>query len=160
VARSVGRDTDGTWLQISLIVNAEKLDVLVPADRRLLTVLREDLRLTGTKVGCAVGVCGVCTVLVDGQPTSSCLTLAAQVDGCEILTVEGLDGDPELERLQADFISEGGFQCGFCTGGQLVAAAARLGKETSADTADDLRGHLCRCTGYYGIVRAIEKAGS
>lgn len=153
----------GTWVDIELVVNGQSHQLNVPADRRLVTVLREDLRLTGTKLGCEVGVCGVCTVLVDGRQTSSCLTLAVQVDGAEITTVEGLAEEPALDALREAFIEEGAFQCGFCTSGQLANAAplvtgrrgARMPRE---ELARYLHGNLCRCTGYYGILRAIERA--
>ena len=155
----------GSWLEINLTVNGEPVQAVVSAERRLGLFLREDLQLTGTKLACEVGVCGACTVLVDGRPTSSCITLAVQVDGAEIMTVEGLAGDPRLERLQEAFISEGGFQCGFCTSGQLMGAAPLISSGRAADMkrselAEHLHGHLCRCTGYYGILRAIEKASS
>jgi aerobic-type carbon monoxide dehydrogenase small subunit (CoxS/CutS family) len=153
--------TQGTWWRISVHVNGAPVDAVVPADRRLATFLRDDLGLTGTKLGCEVGVCGVCTVLVDQCPTSSCLTLAIQVDGADIRTVEGLEDTPEGRRLQQEFIEQGGFQCGYCTSGQLMTATA-VAKGRSLDEAEphevveQLHGNLCRCTGYYGIVRAIE----
>lgn len=154
-------DTVGS-LPISLTVNGRRHELQVPVDRRLAAVLRDDLGLTGTKLGCEVGVCGTCTVLVDGRPTSSCLTLAVQVDGADLLTVEGLAAHPELERLQAAFVAEGGFQCGFCTSGQLVTIAGLvLGGELARMDRDalveHLHGNLCRCTGYYGILRAVEQ---
>ncbi len=151
-----------SWVEIELRVNGQLCQLIVSADRRLATVLREDLRLTGTKLGCEVGVCGVCTVLVDGRQVSSCLTLAIQVAGAEITTIEGLADDPRLEALREAFIDEGAFQCGFCTSGQLMNAAplvtdglgARMSRE---ELARYLHGNLCRCTGYYGILRAIER---
>lgn len=152
-----------TSVTISLTVNGDPVQLVVAPDRRLAAILREDLQLTGTKLACEVGVCGGCTVLVDGQPTSSCMTLAVQVDGAEILSVEGLSAIPELARLQEAFVSEGGFQCGFCTSGQLVGAAplvtsGRVAAMTRDEIAEHLDGNLCRCTGYYGILRAIRKA--
>lgn len=152
----------GSWLPVRCIVNGHDVEVVVAADRRLVSVLRDELGLTGTKVACEVGVCGACTVLVDGRPTSSCLTLAAQVDGCEVLTVEGLGEADDLAGLQDAFIEEGAYQCGFCTSGQLMNAAAvvrRSRDQTIADEeiVDQLHGNLCRCTGYYGILRAIAK---
>ena len=147
---------------IRLTVNGEARTVEVGAERLLLDVLREDLRLTGTKDGCSVGVCGLCTVIVDGSPMSSCLLLAVQVDGAQVRTVEGLTaGDAPLGPLQEAFIDEGGFQCGICTSGQLMAATALLESDPSP-TEDRVKtwmmGNLCRCTGYYGIARAIAKA--
>jgi aerobic carbon-monoxide dehydrogenase small subunit len=155
--------TSGIWVDVELVVNGQPRRLVVPADRRLAAVLREDLRLTGTKLGCEVGVCGACTVLVDGRQTSSCLTLAAQVDGAEITTVEGLVEDPALDTLREAFIEEGAFQCGFCTSGQLTNAAPLvIGRRGSGMTREELarylHGNLCRCTGYYGILRAIERA--
>jgi carbon-monoxide dehydrogenase small subunit len=158
-----GVDTDTAWPSIALTVNGHRHEVSVAADRRLATLLREDLGLTGTKLGCEVGVCGTCTVLVDGLPTSSCLTLAVQVDGAAVLTVEGLAAFPELAELRQAFVEEGGFQCGFCTSGQLVAIAGlmleqRLSTMTPEAVTEHLHGNLCRCTGYYGIQRAIDRA--
>jgi aerobic carbon-monoxide dehydrogenase small subunit len=130
----------------------------VRADRRLLDVLREDLGLTGTKEGCAVGVCGACSVLVDRELVSACLLPAVFADGSAVTTVEGLAEDGDLSPLQEAFIREGGFQCGICTPGQLVAATALLA-EHRRPTEDQIRewmmGNLCRCTGYHGISRAI-----
>jgi carbon-monoxide dehydrogenase small subunit len=129
----------------------------VPAERLLLDLLREDLGKTGTKDGCSVGVCGLCTVQVDGAPMSGCLLLATQIDGTAVTTVEGL-ASAGLAPLQEAFIAEGGFQCGICTSGQLMAAAALLRDKpdaTPAEVNDWMMGNLCRCTGYYGIARAI-----
>ena len=157
-------DQDGNqWTAITLVVNGAERSLVVASDRRLVDVLREDLGLTGTKVACEVSVCGACTVLVDGRPTSSCVMLAAQADEREIVTVEGLGEYPEIRMLQDAFITEGGFQCGFCTSGQLVAAAALLMNEdvkemSPAEVQDYMLGNLCRCTGYYGILRAIDAA--
>lgn len=142
--------------RIRFTLNGAPVDVTVPAERLLVDLLREDLGKTGTKDGCSVGVCGLCTVQVDGGPMSACLLLATQIDGAAIRTVEGL-GSP----LQEAFISEGGFQCGICTSGQLMAADALLRakpKATDAEIIDWQMGNLCRCTGYYGITRAIAKA--
>lgn len=152
--------THDTWLQIRLTVNGAEVQAVVPAGRRLAAFLRDDLGLTGTKVGCEVGVCGVCTVLVNDRPTSSCLTLAVQVDGADVRTVEGLAGTPEGRRLQEQFVVHGGFQCGYCTSGQLMAATAIIADagDEAPDRdalAEQLHGYLCRCTGYYGIIRAI-----
>ena len=134
----------------------------VPADRLLVDALRSDLGLTGTKEGCGVGVCGACSVIVDGRLLSSCIVLAASVDGASITTVEGLAGpDGTLSALQEAFIRFGGFQCGICTPGQLVAATALLDRNPSpseADVREWLTGNLCRCTGYVGIVEAVMQA--
>lgn len=148
---------------VTITVNGVRRTLLVSPERRLLSVLREDLGLTGAKAGCEVGVCGACTVLVDDRPTSSCLTFVAQVDESDVLTVEALEQFPQLRRLQRDFITEGGFQCGFCTSGQLMTAAALIRSGAFKSMTDDeikeyMLGNLCRCGTYYGIFRALEKA--
>jgi carbon-monoxide dehydrogenase small subunit len=144
---------------IRLEVNGAACEVRVHPARRLLDVLREDLDLTGTKESCGVGVCGACSVLVDGELHSACLMPAALADGRSITTIEGIAGvDGELSALQEAFIVEGGLQCGACTPGQVVAATALLGErpDPSEDEIRDwMSGNLCRCTGYTGIVRAI-----
>ena len=133
----------------------------VRADRRLIDVLRDDLGLTGTKEGCSIGVCGACSVLVGGELLSACLVPAVFVDGRAVTTVEGLANGDQLTPLQDAFIREGGFQCGICTPGQLIAATALLA-ERPRPSDDEIRewmmGNLCRCTGYYGITRAIRAA--
>jgi aerobic-type carbon monoxide dehydrogenase small subunit (CoxS/CutS family) len=133
----------------------------VRADRRLIDVLRDDLGATGTKEGCSIGVCGACSVLVDGELLSACLLPAVFVDGHAVTTVEGLGNGDQLSPLQEAFIREGGFQCGICTPGQLIAATALLAARRRPSD-DDIRqwmmGNLCRCTGYHGIVRAIKAA--
>ena len=147
--------------RIHFTLNGERQDLVVPAERLLIEALRDDLGRTGTKDGCSIGVCGLCTVLVEGAPASSCLMLAVQADGADVRTVEGLAADGALTPLQEAFIDQGGFQCGICTSGQLVAASALLRARPDA-TEPEIRGwmmgNLCRCTGYYGIVRAIEAA--
>ena len=142
--------------RIRFTLNGAPVEVTVPAERLLVDLLREDLGKTGTKDGCSVGVCGLCTVQIDGAPMSACLVLATQVDGAAILTVEGL-----ASPLQDAFIDEGGFQCGICTSGQLMTADALLRAKpeaTAAEINDWQMGNLCRCTGYYGIARAIAMA--
>lgn len=129
--------------------------------KRVVDILRDDLGLTGTKIGCEIGVCGACTVLLDGLPVSACLTLAFQANGRDLRTIEGLaSGDP-LHPVQAAFLETGGFQCGFCTPGQIMAAVALL-EHTPSPTTEEIvtamSGNLCRCTGYYRIVAAIELA--
>jgi carbon-monoxide dehydrogenase small subunit len=142
-------------------VNGTPRSLDVPADRRLIDVLRDDLGLTGTKEGCSIGVCGACSVLVGGDLLSACLVPAVFVDGREVTTVEGLARGDALAPLQEAFIREGGFQCGICTPGQLIAATALLA-EHPRPTDDEIRewmmGNLCRCTGYHGIARAIRSA--
>jgi carbon-monoxide dehydrogenase small subunit len=143
---------------IELVVNGGRQTLAVEPSRRLVDVLREDLGLTGTKVGCEVGVCGACTVLVDGAPVSACLMLAVLIDGADVRTVEGLADDGQLSPLQDAFIREGGFQCGICTPGQLLAATALLEEQPEPSDSEVrawLMGNLCRCTGYYGVVRSV-----
>lgn len=142
-------------------MNGAPQSVEVRADRRLIDVLRDDLGLTGTKEGCSIGVCGACSVLVGGELLSACLLPAVFVDGRAVTTVEGLADGSALSRVQDAFIREGGFQCGICTPGQLIAATALLA-ERPRPSDDEIRewmmGNLCRCTGYHGITRAIRAA--
>ncbi len=144
---------------IYLKVNGDTYSVAVESSRTLNEVLRDDLGLTGTKHGCGDGDCGACTVLVDGQSVSSCLTLAVSVEGREITTVEGLaPSGEELHPIQDAFIEKGAIQCGFCTAGMQMSSLNLL-KKNESPTEDEIRtaisGNLCRCTGYYKIVEAI-----
>lgn len=147
--------------EIQLLVNGKRYAVFCDQKARLVDVLREELRLTGTKEGCAIGECGACTVLVDGQTCASCLTMVGQVEGKSILTVEGLEELPLGRRLQEWFMAEGAVQCGFCTPGMLISAYALL-LHNPAPTREEIRvamsGNLCRCTGYIPIINSIEKA--
>jgi aerobic-type carbon monoxide dehydrogenase small subunit (CoxS/CutS family) len=149
---------------VRLTVNGVAHDVAVPARRLLSDALRHDVGLTGTHVGCEHGVCGACTVRLDGSAVRSCLLLAAQVDGAELVTVEGLAGDGALTPLQDAFRRHHALQCGFCTPGILIAAddlLSRGGTPTRDEIVDMLSGQLCRCTGYTPIVDAIaEVAGA
>jgi aerobic carbon-monoxide dehydrogenase small subunit len=148
---------------IQLRVNGKDHTVNVPSQRLLIDCLRYDLGLTGTKEGCSVGVCGACSVLMDGQLISSCLTLALLADGKEITTVEGLAQDGKLHPVQQAFIDFGGFQCGICTPGMVVAAKALLDQQpnpTEDDIKDWMMGNLCRCTGYYKIIESIRGAAT
>lgn len=147
---------------IELTVNGVSHELLVEPKRTLLEVLREDLSLTGTKEGCGLGDCGACTVLVDGKPISSCLTLAVEAQGKDILTVEGLGHNGQLHPIQQAFIDYGALQCGFCTPGFILAAKALLDENpnpTEQEVRQAITGHLCRCTGYTKIVEAILAAG-
>ena len=143
---------------LSFSLNGERRAVKVPAHRLLIDLLRDDLGLTGTKEGCSVGVCGACSVLVDGQLLTACLLPAVFVDGTDVRTIEGLADGETLTPLQDAFIRYGGFQCGICTPGQIVSATALLAEEPSPSV-DQVRawmmGNLCRCTGYYKIVESI-----
>jgi carbon-monoxide dehydrogenase small subunit len=124
-------------------------------------VIRYELGLTGSKEGCSIGVCGACTVLVNGKMVSSCLMLAVMADGAEITTIEGLARDGELDPLQKAFIEYGGFQCGICTPGQIIAARALLNENphpSEDEVKDWMMGNLCRCTGYYKIIESIMAA--
>ncbi len=148
--------------RLRFTVNGTPREVETAPHRRIIDVLREDLGLTGTKEGCSVGVCGACSVLVDGDLMSGCLLPAIFVDGRDVTTVEGLSSG-ELTPLQDAFITEGGFQCGICTPGQLVAASALLKANARPDVVqirEWMMGNLCRCTGYHGIIRAIQKASA
>jgi carbon-monoxide dehydrogenase small subunit len=147
--------------KIKLRVNGKKVEAEVPTNRLMIDFLRYDLGLTGTKEGCSVGVCGACTVLMDGDMVSSCLALAVFADGHDITTVEGLAKNGELHAVQKSFIQYGGFQCGICTPGQVVAAKALLDENprpNEEEIKDWMMGNLCRCTGYYKIIESIQKA--
>jgi len=148
---------------IRMQVNDKDYTLEVPSQRLLIDCLRYDLGLTGTKEGCSVGVCGACTVIMDGQLVSSCLTLAILADGKEITTVEGLARNGNLHPVQQAFIDFGGFQCGICTPGMVVAAKALLDENPSPsdeDIKDWMMGNLCRCTGYYKIIESIRGAAT
>jgi carbon-monoxide dehydrogenase small subunit len=148
---------------VRLQVNGKNYTVNVPSQRLLIDCLRYDIGLTGTKEGCSVGVCGACTVLLDGELVSSCLTLAVLADGKEITTVEGLAQDGKLHPVQQAFIDYGGFQCGICTPGMVIAAKALLDQNPSPsddEIKDWMMGNLCRCTGYYKIIESIRGAAT
>jgi len=148
---------------LTLRVNGEDRDVIVPVHKTLLEVLREDLGLTGTKHGCELGECGTCTVLVGGTPVLSCLALPVELQGREITTVEGLARSGRLHPLQAAFAELGAAQCGYCTPGILVAAKALLDRTpapTRSEVAEWLAGNLCRCTGYLKILEAVDLAAA
>ena len=136
-------------------LNGTRVSVSAPPMKRLLDVLREDCRLTGTKEGCGEGECGACTVIVDGAAVNACLVPFAQVRGARVTTIEGLKGK---RALQDAFITEGGAQCGICTPGMIMAASTLGPRATPEQVRDGLAGNLCRCTGYSGIYRAVERA--
>jgi carbon-monoxide dehydrogenase small subunit len=148
---------------ITLDVNGERRDLLLPVHKTLLEVLREDMQLTGTKHGCELGECGTCTVLVDGRPELSCLLLPIQLHGREITTVEGMANGSELHPLQQAFAELGAAQCGYCTPGILLSAKSLLEanpKPSRDEIREALAGNLCRCTGYTKILDAVELAAS
>ncbi len=138
-------------------LNGKRVDVAAHPMKRLLDVLREECGLTGTKEGCGEGECGACTVLLDGEPVNSCLIPFAQVRGASLKTIEGLRG---AHPLQDAFVTEGGAQCGICTPGMILAAAALPKEATLEEIRAGLAGNLCRCTGYEGIYRAIRRAAT
>ncbi|MCJ7596248.1 MAG: (2Fe-2S)-binding protein [Desulfobacterales bacterium] len=143
---------------IELRINGEVREVVVEPRTTLLHALREDLGLTGTKEGCNEGDCGACTVLANGRPVCSCLTLAIEAQGKEIITIEGLDQDGRLHPLQQAFLDHFAVQCGFCTPGMLLSAKALLDRKpqpTEEEVREAISGNLCRCTGYVKIVEAI-----
>ena len=146
---------------ITLIINGQTEELLVPSNMTLLHVLRDQLGLTGTKNGCEAGECGACTILVDGEPVNSCLALAVELDGREITTIEGLSNNGKLTPLQQAFVDLNAVQCGYCTPGMLMAATALLRrnpKPTQEDIQKAMVGNLCRCTGYQRIIDAIMEA--
>ena len=147
---------------VKFTLNGDPVEItLKTSDRLLVDVLREDLRLTGTKHGCGIGACGTCTVIIDGEAVPSCMQLAALCDGAQIRTIEGLAGTHSLHAVQQAFINKSAFQCGICTPGHVVAACALLGKnpqpsdEEIRESADSV---FCRCTGYYRILDAYREA--
>ncbi len=146
--------------KISFILNGVKREVYVEPNELLLNVLREKMGLTGTKYGCGIGECGACTVLLNGNPVLSCLTLAMDVDGKELVTIEGL-AQEELQIIQRTFLEEGAVQCGFCTPGIIIMAKSLLKNKTNPteeEIREYLKGNLCRCTGYVNIVKSIKRA--
>lgn len=144
---------------ISFNLNGEDIQVLAEPNRTLLDLLRDDLGLTGTKKGCEAGECGACTVMLDGRPVNSCITLAAEVEGCKVITVEGVAQDGQLSPLQRQFIDKWAFQCGYCTAGMIMSAKALLERNshpTELEIREAIEGNLCRCTGYVKIIEAIQ----
>lgn len=148
-------------LTVNFVLNGREQTIEVDSNRRLLDLLRDDLGLTGVKEGCGEGECGACTVIINGQAVNSCLMLAAQVDGMEVTTIEGLGDEEHLHPLQESFIEEGAVQCGFCTPGMIMSAKALLDHNPTpnkTEIVNALAGNLCRCTGYGKIVKAVERA--
>ena len=147
---------------LTLRINSENFDVAVAPGAFLIDVIRETVGLTGTKKGCGIGDCGACTVLIDGKPTLSCITLALACAGKEITTIEGLSRGAQLHPVQQAFIDKGAVQCGFCTPGMVLSTTALL-NENPSPSRDEIKialaGNLCRCTGYAKIIEAVEHAG-
>ena len=147
--------------KIRLTINSGAYEVECPGDMTLLSMLRSELGLTGTKEGCGAGECGACTVIFNGEPVNSCLVLAAEADGGVVQTIEGEAKDGELSILQQAFIDHKGFQCGFCTPGIIMSARALLNKNPNPnrdEIIDALEGNLCRCTGYRDIIESVQAA--
>ena len=149
--------------EVALVVNGVARTVQTEPRKMLVQLLREDLGLTGTHVGCDTSQCGACTVLVDGHAVKSCTMLAVQADGCAVTTIEGLAPDDGLHPIQTAFWEQHGLQCGFCTPGMIMCAADLLARDTDPDDATvrhAIEGNLCRCTGYHNIVKAIQAAAA
>ena len=148
---------------VQITINGLLREVAVPANRTLLDLLREDLDLTGTKHGCGEGDCGACTVLLDGEPVNACLVLAAEAEGREVTTIEGLASGALLHPVQQAFVDAGAVQCGYCTPGMVLVAAALVARNpspTESDVRHALSGNFCRCTGYQKIVEAVLTASA
>lgn len=147
------------FINTSFIVNGQEQHIQAEATKRLVDLLREDFALTGTKISCEIGRCGACSVLMDGKLVNACLVRAYQLEGKEIQTIEGL-GQHGLHPIQEAFLKEGGFQCGYCTPGMIMAVKALLDETpfpNDEQILEALSGNLCRCTGYSGIIRSIQK---
>lgn len=158
-----GHHPQSPELELSIQVNGVLHEVRAPAHHTLLDVLRHTLNLKGTKEGCRMGDCGACTVLLDSEPVTSCLMLAADADGRQVMTIEGLSESEALHPLQRAFVDRGGLQCGFCTPGMIMSAHALLSGHADGDLDETqlrsgLSGNLCRCTGYVKIIEAVMAA--
>lgn len=148
-------------MKVSFILNQRKVSLDVKPEKRLLDLLREDLHLTGTKEGCGEGECGACTVIINGEAVHSCLVLACQIEGKEILTIEGLEENGELSKIQQIFVEETAIQCGYCTTGMIMSTKALL-MHNPNPTVEEIRtalsGNICRCSGYSQIIRAVQRS--
>ncbi len=157
----MGTITDKQGVQryiVDLTVNGDPHTVVIKGNTLLVNVLRDELDLTGTKKGCETGDCGSCTILLDGKPVDACLVLAAEADGCEITTIEGVAQHGELDRLQKSFVDNAAVQCGYCSPGMIMSAKALLTRNphpTEHEVRKAIGGNLCRCTGYVNIVKAV-----
>ena len=150
-----------TEVALRFVLNGADLALQVPVERTLADLLRDDLRLTGTKIGCSRGVCGACVALIDGEPVASCSTFAFQVDGREVVTIEGLAHDGTLHAIQQAFVDRSAFQCGYCTAGMVLLTKALLDRHPNPDRAtivEWISSNVCRCTGYALIIEAVEDA--
>ena len=149
--------------KIQFSLNGQSITREVPSHRLLLDLLRDEIGLTGTKEGCGTGDCGACTVIMNGKPVNSCLVLSGELDGVDVVTIEGLKIGPELHAIQKAFIQDGGAQCGYCTPGMLMMSKALL-DENPDPSEEDIRfalsGNLCRCTGYAKIIQAVQDAAA
>jgi carbon-monoxide dehydrogenase small subunit len=147
-------------MEMKFNLNGKEVSVTTEPHIRLLDLLRDKFNLTGTKEGCGVGECGACTILMNGRAVNSCLVLAAQVDGSDIVTIEGIANDNELHPIQKNFLIHGAVQCGFCTPGMVLSASALLDQNpnpTEEEIKDAIAGNLCRCTGYKQIIEAVKE---
>lgn len=155
-------DAKSQKISVALTVNGQTVEVKVNSNSRLLDLLRDELHLTGTKEGCGIGECGACTVIMDGQIVDSCLILAGQAQGAEIVTIEGVHGENgELHPIQEAFIDQGAVQCGYCTPGMILSTKALLDQNpvpSLEEIKEGISGNLCRCTGYQQIIEAVQEA--
>ncbi len=150
-------------MKIGFTLNGKNTFIDVDAARRVIDVLREDLEMTGTKEGCGTGECGACTILVNSESRLACLMVAAQLEGAEVTTIEGIERDGRLHPLQKAFVEHGAIQCGFCTPGMVMASIDLLSRNpepTQAEIREGISGNLCRCTGYQKIVEAVAAAAA
>lgn len=150
---------DKQTINLNLMINGEKYILKTSPNEKLVNILRDQLQLVGTKISCGIGRCGACSVLLDGDLVNACLVMAYQVNGKSITTIEGIGG-VSIDEVQEAFLLEGGFQCGYCTSGMIVAVKYLLSmcpSPTEADIKEALSGNLCRCTGYGGIIRAVQR---
>jgi aerobic carbon-monoxide dehydrogenase small subunit len=148
---------------INITVNQKKYELAVDVNMTLADMIREELKLTGTKKGCGLGECGACTVLLDGKPVSSCLVLAVEAENREVVTIEGIETEKGLHPIQQAFVEKGAIQCGFCTPGMVLSTKALLDETPHPDEQDIRRaisGNLCRCTGYQKIVEAVQSVSA
>ncbi|PYF05218.1 (2Fe-2S)-binding protein [Ureibacillus chungkukjangi] len=145
-------------MTITLTVNGEKIDIQTASTEKLVNILREQLNFVGTKISCGIGRCGACSVLIDNELVNACFVMAYQVNGKSITTIEGLGG-VTVDEVQEAFLTEGGFQCGYCTSGMIMAVKYLLAlnpNPSESDIKEALAGNLCRCTGYGGIIRSVQ----